>query len=174
MAIKVGNTYVSETAYAQAKAKIESEQKGGKNSVNGYLSSLQQKMSGWNLSTNTQPYSGGGLNNISIHPSILREMANDPDKRLEYEALLIDIQNTSASVHMPKGMKLIAQGYIIDANGGLSSWSITQTESNKIAKTNSMLPKDKTDDWNDLLLGRFLKDKNKPYEDSNDGIYIKV
>jgi hypothetical protein len=173
MAIRVGDTYVSETAYAQAKANIENEQKGGSTSVNSYLKNLQQKMDGWDISTNTQPFGGSGVRNIGIHPSILRQMANDPEKRLEYEALLIDVKNVSENMRLPKGMKLIAQGFNIDAKGGLSSWSITQTEGGNAAKATSKLPKDKKEDWNDVLLERLLEKQSNPYEDSN-GLYLKA
>lgn len=172
MAIRVGDTYVSETAYAQAKANIENEQKDGSASVSSYRKSLQQKMDGWAISTNTQP-GVSGVRNIGIHPSILRQMANDPEKRLEYEALLIDVKNVSENMRLPKGMKLIAQGFNIDANGGLSSWSVTQTENRNAEKSTSKLPKDKKEYWNDILLERLLDKQSNPSEGSN-GLYLKA
>mgnify|MGYP000868630998 CR=1 FL=1 len=173
MAIKVGNTYVSEAAYIQAKARIANEQNSGKGASDSDLKTLRQKMSGWDVSTITQPFKGSGSKSIGIHPSILREMERDPEKKLEYEALLIDIKNTSVSENLPKGMKLISEGYIIGADGGVSSWCITRTEGNKLSQASTMLPKDKKKDWNDILLENLLKNKREADENSS-GIYYKV
>ena len=74
MAVKVGESWVSEEAYAYAQARMkESEEK-----------------------------------NISIAPNILKEMENDPEKRMEYEALIYDcvkFQEQFAQTAKQRGIK---------------------------------------------------------------------
>jgi hypothetical protein len=173
VAIKVGNSYVSETAYAQAKARIAKGEKGGKSAEAGILDALRKTMPGWNLSTGTQPFGGSGLNNIGIHPSILRQMANDPEKRLEYEALMIDIQNLPTGNDQPSGTKMIARGFILDESGGLSGWSIVQTETNEQTQKYSVLPRDKKTSWNDILQEQITQKKAGLHSDLN-GFYRKA
>ena len=77
MAVKVGNSYVTEAAlaYAQGRADEKSD---------GVLKDLSKQFKDVNFSVGSQPFGGSGTNNISIAPNILRQMANDPDKKLEY------------------------------------------------------------------------------------------
>lgn len=157
MAIKVGGSYVSETAYAQAKVKIEGEiNSNGKTSTGSYLTSLQEKYKGMNISSNVQPYSGSGTNNIGISSRILNEMANNPDKRLEYEALMIDCQTAEkslSSAFASKGLNLVSHGFIIGADGGLSSWSVvTSGDSNTKSTFNSYLDKSNKSSWYDTMM----------------------
>lgn len=180
MAIKVGNSYISEAAYAQAKAKIEQEQNtesGAKSSVTNYLNTLREKHPGANFTTSTQPFSGSGTNNIGISPRILSQVANDPEKRLEYEALIIDIkdiQKSLPSMYKGTGMKLIAHGTIIDENGGVSSWSITQTDDNRKESSQTFrLPKKNKDSWYDIML-KGLEKKGFIPNGKNSGVDIKA
>ena len=83
MAVKVGNSWVSETALTYAKAKS-----GSGTSVS--LKALSDRYPGVNFTTNTQNFSQKGTNNIQIAANILVQMQNDPDKRVEYEALIYD------------------------------------------------------------------------------------
>ena len=69
------------------------------------------------------------MNNVAIAPNILREMEENPDKKLEYEALLYDVANLSPP---PASMNIKSQGVIIDSNGGMSMWSIGESRSEKI------------------------------------------
>ena len=83
MAVKVGNSWVSEAALSYAKVKADS---GESATLNGLL----DRYPGVNFSTNTQAFSQKGTNNIQIAPIILAQMQNNPDKRIEYEALIYD------------------------------------------------------------------------------------
>ena len=74
-------------------------------------------------------FSGSGTNNFSIAPNILRQMANDPEKRMEYEALIYDCANVLKDSAKRPGLK--AQGIILDSKGELSMWSISQTGDDK-------------------------------------------
>lgn len=122
MAVKVGNSYVTEAAlaYAQGRAEEKSE---------NVLADLQKQFKDVNFGVGTKPFSGSGTNNISIAPNILRQMADDPEKKLEYEALIYDCDNAlKNSANRPN---LKAQGFIIDGKGELSMWSISQTGDDK-------------------------------------------
>lgn len=86
MAVKIGNSYVTEAALAYAQGKIDEKSEN-------VLSDLQKQFKDVNFGVGTQPFGGSGTNNITIAPNILRQMANDPEKRLEYEALIYDCDN---------------------------------------------------------------------------------
>ena len=85
MAVKVGNSWVSEAALSYAKVKADS---GESATLNGLL----DRYPGVNFSTNTQAFSQKGTNNIQIAPIILAQMQNNPEKRIEY-----DIHNQSCA-----------------------------------------------------------------------------
>lgn len=161
MAIKVGNSWVSEISYARAKANIGS--KGSENLKKVTVESLSKKYSGTNFSANTEPFMGNGLNNIAISPNILAQMGASPEKRVEYEALImdcIDIQKSMPS-HSYTGSKMKAQGFIINNDGSLSSWCITEpkdTSNNK--KHITELHKDRKDSWLDKILSDMDTNKN--------------
>lgn len=143
MAIKVGNSWVSEAAYAHANARLS------QNKETDTLNVLSEKYPGEKFSSNTAPYKADGINNIAISPRILKQMQNSPDKALEYEALVYDCQqvNKTISSHFSNyGFKLKAHGFIIDGNGGLSSWSITEA-SGKTQKSTAMLDKNDKSGW---------------------------
>ncbi|MBQ1915210.1 MAG: hypothetical protein II178_08340 [Selenomonadaceae bacterium] len=128
MPVRIGNSYVSEAAaqFAQ-KAKSEDAEKGKKKSDT--LGELSEKFPGLKFSVGTKPFQGSGMGNVSIAPNILKEMENDPAKREEYEALLYDVQQTTSEIQTKRGdMTIKAQGWIIDKDGGLSSWSIGVSE----------------------------------------------
>ena len=72
MAVKVGNSWVSEAALSYAKVKADS---GESATLNGLL----DRYPGVNFSTNTQAFSQKGTNNIQIAPIILAQMQNNPD-----------------------------------------------------------------------------------------------
>lgn len=153
MAIKVGNSWVSEASYALAKAKIKTDTT--KNSEKVTIQSLSKKFSGTNFSTNIAPFNGNGRNNIAIAPNILSQMNNDPEKRLEYEALIYDcaaLQKTLTD-HTITGSKLKAQGFIINSDGTLGSWSITEpSEISGSKKHTANLPKNDKESWLDRIL----------------------
>ena len=65
MAVKIGNSYVSEAAFAYAQGKIDEKS----DNVLGDLSKQYKEV---NFSVGIQPFSGVGTNNISIEPNILR------------------------------------------------------------------------------------------------------
>lgn len=144
MAVKIGNSYVTEAAlaYAQGRADEKSE---------SVLSDLSRQFKDVNFGVGTKPFSGSGTNNISIAPNILRQMADDPEKKLEYEALIYDCNNALKNSANRPGLK--AQGFVIDSKGELSMWSIGQFDDDKT--TRSLLHF--TDDERQRLAGRLPK-----------------
>lgn len=163
MAVKVGNSWVSEAAYAYAKSKVNENTCAEDKKKNSTLDKLSEQYPDLQFSTNTKPFSGTGKNNIGIAPNILREMENDPEKRLEYEALIYDcnevIKNMPATTQ--NGSKIKSFGFIINADGGLSAWSISESGGNTNRNRYS-LDKNKKDSWLDEILE---KKKQKKIEE---------
>lgn len=139
MAVKVGNSYVSEAALSFAQSQ---ENSGGE-----VLKDLKEKFPNLKFQVGTAPFSGSGLNNVSISPKILREMQNNPEKRVEYEALIYDISNTNIS-----SPNLKAHGFIIDDNGGLRGWGISQHNDGENKRVKVTLDKNDKKSWWQTLL----------------------
>ncbi len=125
MAVKIGNSYVTEAAMAYAQSRADEKS-------NGVLNDLSKEFKDVNFSVGTQPFGGTGTNNISIAPNILRQMADAPEKKLEYEALIYDCNNTLKNSANRPGLK--AQGVIIGSDGGLRGWSISQSGEKTFSK----------------------------------------
>lgn len=153
MAIKVGNSYVSEAAYAYAKERAANKES------RGMMSGLSEKFPDVKFSTNTQPFSADGVNNIAIAPNILKEMENDPEKRLEYEALIYDCSQLIKSKSMNSDGNIKSFGFIIESNGGLSAWSVSRGNSDNNVKNKFTLDKNKKESWLDKILSGSKKSK---------------
>ena len=153
MPVKVGNSYVSEAAYEYAKSQTDE---------GATLKSLSEKFPNLKFSIGTAPFSGNGLNNVAISPKILREMENNPDKKLEYEALLYDVANLNPP---PSSMNIKAQGVIIDDNGEMSMWSIGESRSEKIP-----VKRGESKSWWAKLLEKLREKKSADVEISAEGL----
>lgn len=163
MAVKVGNSWVSEAAYAYAKSRVN-ENTGSEGEKDDFmLNKLSEKYPDLQFSTNTAPFSANGRNNIAIAPNILKEMENDPEKRMEYEALIYDcnqvIKNMPATTQ--NGSTIKAFGFIINSDGSLGAWSISESGGNTNRNRYSLDKKDK-DSWLDKILE---KKKQKKLEE---------
>lgn len=126
MAVKIGNSYVTEAALAYAQDRVDEKSEN-------VLSDLSKQFKDVNFGVGTQPFGGSGTNNITIAPNILRQMANDPEKKLEYEALIYDCNNALKNSANRPGLK--AQGFVIDGKGELSMWSIGQFDDDKTTQS---------------------------------------
>ena len=67
--------------------------------------------------------------NIAISPDFLKKMANDSELEKQYEEEFenmkrLDEQNIKS--HEAQGRRLIAQGWVIDKNGDMSKWGISE------------------------------------------------
>ncbi len=113
------------------------------------LSELKEKYSDVKFSTNTAPFSGKGGNNLAIAPNILKQMESNPEKRLEYEALIYDCaQGIQSGMFRREGM--IAGGFIITADGGLRAWGISRSGSGTKRSLFDLDKKDKAS-WPDKI-----------------------
>ncbi len=92
------------------------------------------------------------MNNVAIAPNILREMENNPDKKMEYEALLYDVANLPPP---PSSMNIKSQGVIIDKNGGMSMWSIGESGRDKIS-----VKRDEIKSWWEKLIEKLQKNND--------------
>jgi len=156
MAVKIGNSYVSEAAVAYAQARKTDEKS------ENVLGELSKQFPDVNFSIGGKMFSGSGTNNFSIAPNILRQMANDPEKRMEYEALIYDCANVLKDSANRPGLK--AQGIILDSKGELSMWSISQTGDDKPNRSILRF----TDDEKQRLAGRLPKKLTKASTDNVD------
>lgn len=135
MNVKIGNSYVSQAAATFAKNSSDDDK--------NILKNLREKFPNLKISVGTAPFSGSGTNNLSISPKILQEMQNNPDKKIEYEALIFDI--ASQNVSSPN---LKSHGFIITDDGGLRGWGISRHDDKK----NSPLNKKNKNYWLESLL----------------------
>ncbi|MDE7300089.1 MAG: hypothetical protein K2N94_14935 [Lachnospiraceae bacterium] len=153
MAVKVGNSWVSEAAYEYAKSRVNKNTCAEDKKENSMLDKLSEKYPDIQFSTNTKPFSGTGKNNIGIAPNILREMENDPEKRLEYEALIYDCNEVIKNMpdKTQNGSTIKSFGFIINPDGSLGGWSISESGGNT-NRSRYSLDKDKKDSWLDKIL----------------------
>lgn len=163
MAVKVGNSWVSEAAYNYAKSKVNENACSEEKQESSMLDKLSEKYPDIQFNTSTKPFSGTGKNNISIAPNILKEMENDSDKRMEYEALIYDC--SQAIKNMPdktyNGAAIKSFGFMINADGSLGGWSTSESGGNTDRNRYS-LDKNKKDSWYDKILE---KKKQKKIEE---------
>lgn len=154
MPVKVGGSYVSEAAYSFAKAQVTD-----KSEDSGALKSLAEKFPNLKFSVGTAPFSGTGTNNVSISPKILKQMEKNPEKRLEYEALIYDIAHTDVESGRAPGHKLKSHGFIIEDDGGLRSWGISQHDDGNRKEQSHVKRSNKADWWQELLPKQNAKKK---------------
>lgn len=161
MAVRIGNSYVSQQAYDYARAKVngENSQGGEKNSV---LQELSKQYPETTFAIGTQPFCGKGTNNISISSGILKKMENDPEARIEYEALIYDCANLLKNEPTKHGNSTtIARGFIIDENGDLSMWGISQTDGGEKKKTNCKVEKNELRERLEKIRSKRTEEKKK-------------
>ena len=81
-------------------------------------------------------------------------MQNDPDKRVEYEALIYDCAQLVYSGKMSQGgmgYHIKAAGTVINADGSVSGWSIAEDDDGGQTRNSTKLDKDKKDTWADKI-----------------------
>ena len=145
MPVKIGGSYVSEMAYSFATANNNEE-----NTETNVIKALNEKFPNLKFSIGAGPFSGSGTNNVSISPKILKQMENDPQKRMEYEALIYDIANTPVQ-SVGGGRKLKSHGFIIGDDGGLRGWGISEGDDGNRRHQSSVQRSDKNNWWQELL-----------------------
>ena len=137
MPVQVGNSYVSEAALSYAQNQVGSQSRN-------ILNDLSKQFKDYKFSADTQPFNGTGTNNISIAPNILRQMTTNPEKRLEYEALIYDCTQTLKQREATdKARGVTASGFIIGSDGGLRMWSISKSDDGKNKRSFLSIDKDR-------------------------------
>ena len=159
MPVKVGASFVSEAAYEFAKARRAEKEEGKEEKGKGVLKELKEKYPGLNITVGTGPFSGTGTHNLSISPKILKQMEQDPEKRMEYEALIYDVAHTDVNGGSMPGRKMKSYGFIIDDNGGLRSWSISESDEGN-RRSQSYLKRSEKKNWWEEMLGKPKKKKS--------------
>ena len=67
--------------------------------------------------------------NIAISPQFLKKMADNPELEKEYESYFEGMQKLDEEnirIHEARGRRMVAQGWAIDKNGGISRWGISE------------------------------------------------
>lgn len=150
MPVRIGSSYVSEAAVEFAKA-AAAEDSGG-----NILKDLAAKFPSLKFRVGGGAFSGSGVGNVAISPKVLREMEENPDKRLEYEALLYDVANLNWNADPT----VKASGVILDADGNLSMWGISKSGGTN-RRTKATLSKDDRSWWQKILDGLSKKDDDE-------------
>lgn len=159
MPVKVGASYVTEAAYEFAKARRAEKEEGKEEKGKGVLKELKEKYPGLDITVGTGPFSGTGMNNLSISPKILKQMEQDPEKRMEYEALIYDVAHTDVNGGIMPGRKIKSHGFIIDDNGGLRAWGISESDEGN-RRSQSHLKRSEKKNWWEEMLGKPKKKKS--------------
>lgn len=115
---QIGQTTVSQAAYDFVKS--QDYKKQNSNELYKELASVYTNLNFFGSDKK-------GLNNITIAPNILYQMATNPDKRQEFEALIYDINNLPKMEKTLTGDKIIASGYFINHDGTAGMWIISQS-----------------------------------------------
>ena len=155
MPVKVGKSYVSEAALSFAQSQ--------ENSGGDVLKDLKEKFPDLKFQVGTAPFSGNGLKNVSISPKILREMQNNPEKRVEYEALLYDVSN----LNWNQNPTVKSSGVIIDDKGEMSMWSISKSDGGENKRVKVMLDKNDKKSWWQTLLDEINAKKSAKIQSAN-------
>lgn len=67
--------------------------------------------------------------NIAISPQFLKKMADNPELEKEYESYfggMKKLDEENIRTHEARGRHMVAQGWAIDKNGGISRWGISE------------------------------------------------
>ena len=77
-------------------------------------------------------YGSSSTVNVAISPQFLSKMASDPELEKEYEKNIAAMQECDEQfkqMQAARGWRVEAQGWAIDKNGGISSWTIVTKDS---------------------------------------------
>lgn len=84
--------------------------------------------------TKGMKYGSSSTTNVAISPQFLAKMASDPELEKEYEeniAVMQECDEQNARQVAAGGWHVVAQGWAIDKDGGISKWSIVQKDDTK-------------------------------------------
>lgn len=135
--IKTEGKETTKTSEKQTVEKTEQTESARKTAADE-LAYLSKKYDGITfVAANFKPsmrYGTLATTNIAISPEFLKKMANDPALEKEYTDQFenmkkLDEQNIKS--HEAQGRHLVAQGWAIDKNGGMSKWSISEADNKR-------------------------------------------
>ena len=102
------------------------------------LSYLSKKYSNYSIVaanyTKGMKYGSNATTNVAISPQFLSKMANNPELEKEYEENIAAMQKCDEQnirQVAAGGWHVVAQGWAIDKDGGISKWSIVQKDDTK-------------------------------------------
>lgn len=102
------------------------------------LSYLSNKYSNYSFVaanyTKGMQYGSSSTTNVAISPQFLAKMASDTELEQEYEeniAAMQECDEQNARQVAAGGWHVVAQGWAIDKDGGISKWSIVQKDDTK-------------------------------------------
>ena len=158
---------VSEEGYEYAKLQADRIKDGGTKGGKGareMLKDLQKRYKKTKISMGTDAFKGRGSQNIAISQKVLREMAEDPDRRLEYEAMIFDTVNVQET--MPKshgGSELVSCGAVIDEEGNMRMWTRARFDDNTRDKIKVKVNRRQKNSWQQRLLDKLdeARDEHK-------------
>lgn len=84
--------------------------------------------------TKGMKYGSSSTTNVAISPQFLSKMAGNSELEKEYENYLADMQRLDAQedrTQAAKGWYVVARGWVIDKDGGISKWGIVQKDDKK-------------------------------------------
>lgn len=131
----LGGEWVSSAAYDFVKA-----QNFEKSNANEVLKDLSNKFTNLKINIGTQA-GGSGLNNLTIAPNILQEMATNQEAREKYEAIIYDMNEIAKNPQTTTmtGAKIIASGFMINADGTTGGWAISESGSDEKSALEKLL-----------------------------------
>ncbi len=138
------------------------------------LAYLQKKYDGYSfVGANFKQgmrYGSNATTNVAISPQFLKKMANDPKLAEEYEKEIANMKECDKWCRanmQARGDKLVADGWAIDKDGGISRWSIGTHDDRRIKVKSpteyaNELYEKKKEKGNVVLNHRANTAKNKP------------
>lgn len=151
--VNLGRITVSENSLNRARNIVRDKTaEGGKKTAQSVLSSLQQMMPGWNITTNYREW-GEGFRNIEIDENMLTNMANDPDVMIKYKALILDLEDAVPELEewaQHNDVEAMKFGISIDVDGGIRAMGLMRTLLGEEVNTTFDLPTDRLT-WSDII-----------------------
>lgn len=102
------------------------------------LSSLSDKFSNYSFVaanySKGMKYGSDSTTNVAISPQFLSKMASNSKMEAEYEGYISDMQKLDEQEdreEAAKGWHIVARGWVIDKDGGISKWGIVQKDDRK-------------------------------------------
>ncbi|MCM1496090.1 MAG: DUF6033 family protein [Bacteroides sp.] len=135
-----GNGAVASETKTEAGRKSEGTKEGvsQRKTAMDELAYLSDKYSNYSFVaanyTKGMRYGSNATVNVAIAPQFLAKMANDPELEKEYEGYFADMQELDAQedcLQAAKGWHVVARGWAIDKDGGISKWGIVEKDNRK-------------------------------------------